>query len=124
METSHSEEPICYVGNKKVWGYAGENNTDINGILHNIQPTVLSLAGIENWTNIDYYQPKLLYKESLVSYYTPLPPEPTTTTDITTTSESSTESTLVTAQTTPFNSFSIMILTLAWIYMIFRKDKK
>jgi len=114
LGTSHSEEPVWYVGNKEVWGYSEESNTQINGILHNIQPTILSLAGITNWTNIDYYQLKLLYDDSLVPYYTQPPPESTTTT----------EASSVNTQTTPFSSFLMTILALAWIYKIFRKEKK
>jgi hypothetical protein len=123
---SHSEEPIFYVGNQKVWGYFGENKSDAQGIIHNIQPTILSLAGIENWTENGYYKSQILYDNGSVSYYSSPQQESTTKSLTTTTSTSESSKSNFEFSTTNRTSFSsIQILSLFLICIVYKfKNKK
>jgi predicted AlkP superfamily pyrophosphatase or phosphodiesterase len=125
LGTSHCEEPIFYVGNKKVWG-CGENNTNSQGLLHNIQPTILALTGVTNWTEICHYNSKLLYDEELVTRYTPPLEESTTQTTTKTSVEgnSSATSSLQTTYQTSYGSYMIIFLTLIWVYKASRNKKR
>ena len=54
LGTSHSEDPVLYISNQKIWGYfVGQESTTTYGYLHDIQPTLLSLAGAD-WSAINY----------------------------------------------------------------------
>ena len=54
LGTSHSEDPVLWLSNQKIWGYFKDQElSPVHGYLHDIQPTVLALAGAQ-WSTINY----------------------------------------------------------------------
>lgn len=51
---SHSEEPILYISNQQIWRNTGDESIgNAYGLEHDIQPTLLALAGVD-WESINY----------------------------------------------------------------------
>ncbi len=54
LGTSHSEDPVLWISNQEIWGYfKDQQSSPTYGYQHDIQPTVLALAGAK-WITINY----------------------------------------------------------------------
>jgi predicted AlkP superfamily pyrophosphatase or phosphodiesterase len=54
LGTSHSEDPVLWVSNQEIWGYfKDQQSTPVYGYQHDIQPTLLALAGAQ-WSALNY----------------------------------------------------------------------
>ena len=109
LGSSHSEEPILYVSNQKIWRNSGDDTiSKAYGLEHDIQPTLLALAGVD-WESIGYRNSKPVF---LREYGSALESTvPTTTTTKTTATGNSTR--------VPFE-----VLVLGLFYLLWFKRKK